>query len=214
MLREIRPAIVVLVALTLDHRPRLSAGHDRRSPGDLFPHQAAGQPDRTRRQGGRLRADRPGVQQRQIFPRPAVGDHRARSGRCDQDRAGALQRRQFRRLESRPVQQGADRPRAGRRRQAEGRESRRCRSRSIWSPPRPAASIPISRRRPRCSRCRVLPRRAICRKIAFGSWSPITPGPLARAARRAARQRAGAQSGARSAGRRIGSRALGRMTRL
>ena len=38
--------------------------------------------------------------------------HGARPEGSDQDRARALQCREFRRLESRPVQQGADRPRA------------------------------------------------------------------------------------------------------
>ncbi len=41
----------------------------------------------------------------------------------------------------------------------------------ISSPRRRAASIPISRRRARYSRCRVLPRRGICRKIGFANWS-------------------------------------------
>ena len=51
--------------------------------------------------------------------------------------------------------------------------SRPCRS--ISSPPRPAASIPTSRRKARCSRCRAWRRRATCRKTASGSWSPSTP---------------------------------------
>ena len=49
------------------------------------------------------------------------------------------------------------------------------RSRSTSSPRRPAASIPISRRRARCSRCRALRKRATCRKIASASWSRRTP---------------------------------------
>ena len=117
MLREIRPAIVVLVALTLITGlayPLAMTGIAE----VLFPRQA---------QGSLIEQDGKVVgsaligqvfDQRQIFPRPAVGDDRARSQRFDQDRAGALQRRQFGRLESRPVQQGADRPRAGRHRQA------------------------------------------------------------------------------------------------
>src|ERR1700681_2179604 len=43
--------------------------------------------------------------------------------------------------------------------------------RSISSPRRAAVSTPISRRRARYSRCRVSPRRAICRKIASARWS-------------------------------------------
>ena len=60
--------------------------------------------------------------ERQIFPRPPVGDAGAGPERFDQDGAGALQRRQFGRLQPRPDQQGADRPGQGRRREAEGGE--------------------------------------------------------------------------------------------
>ena len=48
----------------------------------------------------------------------------------------------------------------------------RARSRSIWSRRRAAASTRTSRRRRRCSRCRALPRRATCPKIASASSSP------------------------------------------
>ena len=48
-----------------------------------------------------------------------------------------------------------------------------CRSTS--SPPPAAGSIPISRRRARCSRCRASPRPATCRRIASASSSPRTP---------------------------------------
>ena len=47
--------------------------------------------------------------------------------------------------------------------------ARRCPP--IWSRRRPAASTRTSRRRPPFSRCPVLPRRAICRKIASASSS-------------------------------------------
>ena len=49
-------------------------------------------------------------------------------------------------------------------------ESRTRRCRSIWSPPRPAASIPTSRRRRACSRCRASPRRAACPRTRCASW--------------------------------------------
>ena len=47
--------------------------------------------------------------------------------------------------------------------------------RSISSPPRAAGSTPISRRRPRYSRCRGWPRPAACRKRRSGNWSWRTP---------------------------------------
>ena len=164
-MREIRPAIVILVAADADHGPRLSARDDRDRRRDLS-EAGARQPDREGRQGDRLGPDRAGVQGRQILPWPALGDLGAGPGRFDQDRVGALQRRQFRRLQPRPDQQGAERPGQGGCREAEGRKPLRRGARSISSPPRPAASIPISRRRARCSRCRAWPRRATCRRIA------------------------------------------------
>ena len=124
MLREIRPAIVLVDRAHADHRPGLPAGDDRHRRGDL-PVPGAGQPDRAGRQGGRLGADRPGLRRRQVFPRPAVGDHRARSEGFDQDGRRALQRGELDGLEPRADQQGADRPRQGRRRQAQGGEPQR-----------------------------------------------------------------------------------------
>ena len=53
-------------------------------------------------------------------------------------------------------------------------KSERCRCRKTWSPPRPPASTRISRRRQPFSRCPVLPRCAICPKIAFASSSWTT----------------------------------------
>ncbi len=58
MLNELRPAIVMIVLLTIAHRPHLSARHDRHRPGAL-PASGQRQPDRAGRQGDRLRADRP-----------------------------------------------------------------------------------------------------------------------------------------------------------
>ena len=170
MLNEIRPALVLIVALTADHRPRLSARHDRASRRCCFPHQAQRQPDRARRQGRRLRADRPGLRQRRLLPRPALGDA-GPIPPIDQDRRRALQRRELDRLQPRPDQQGADRARQGRRRQAARRRTPAARSRSTSSPPRPAASTRTSRRRPPSSRCRASPRRAACRRIRCASSS-------------------------------------------
>ena len=118
MLKEIRPAIVLIVALTMITGLGLSAGHDRHCRRDL-PVPGARQPDREGRQGRRLGADRAGVRRRQIFPRPAVGDQCAGSEGFDQDRRCALQCRELDGLESRPDQQGAGRSRQGRRRQAQ-----------------------------------------------------------------------------------------------
>ena len=122
MLKEIRPAIVFVVALTVITGllyPFAMTG-DRRG---RFPLPGAGEPDRTGRQGGRIGADRAGLHQRRIFPRPSVRHGCARPERFHQDRSGPLQRGEFRRLESWPDQQGADRTGARRRREAQAGES-------------------------------------------------------------------------------------------
>ncbi len=122
MLKEIRPAIIILVLLTLITGLAYPLAMTAIA-GVLFPEAGAGQPDREGRQGDRLRPDRAGIQGRQILPWPALGDLGAGPGRFHQDRFGALQCRQFGRLQPRPDQQGAERPDQGRRRQAEGRKS-------------------------------------------------------------------------------------------
>ena len=119
MLKEIRPAIVLLVALTADHRPRLSARHDRHRRRDL-PVPGARQPDREGRQGHRLRPDRAGVQRATNISMAARRRPRRPIRRFDQDRSGALQCGQLERLQSRADQQGAERPREGGCREAEG----------------------------------------------------------------------------------------------
>ena len=122
MLKEIRPAIVLLVALTADHRASSIRWPSPASRGVIFPYQAQG--SLIEKDGKVVGSALIGqvVRRRQVFPRPSVGDQRAGSQGLDQDRRCALQRRQLDGLESRPDQQGAGRPRQRRRRQAEERE--------------------------------------------------------------------------------------------
>ena len=124
MLKEIRPAIVLLVALTLITGlayPLAMTG----IAGAIFPSQAQG--SLIERDDGtvdRIRADRAAFTSDKYFHGRPVRDARPRSAGPDQDDVRPLQRRQFHGLESGPDQPGADRPGQGRRRQAEARE--RC----------------------------------------------------------------------------------------
>ena len=94
MLKEIRPAIVLVVALTLITGlvyPLAMTG----IAGVIFPDQAQGS---LIEQDGKVIGSAligQDFTERQIFPWPALGDQRARPEGFDQDGAGALQRGEF-----------------------------------------------------------------------------------------------------------------------
>ena len=79
MLKQIRPAIVMMRAAHRAHRPRLSAGHDRHRPGCVFPHQANG--SLIEQDGKVIGSELIGQNfaERPLLPWPAVGDDRRRS---------------------------------------------------------------------------------------------------------------------------------------
>ncbi len=131
MLKEIRPAIVLLVALTLITGlayPLAMTG----IAGAIFPSQAQG--SLIERDGKVIGSELIGqafTSDKYFHGRP-VGDARARSGGPEQDDVRALQCRQFHGLESGTDQPGADRPRQGRRRQAEAGEPCRAGADRSW----------------------------------------------------------------------------------
>ena len=124
MLKEIRPAIVFIVALTLITGlayPLAMTG----IAGVIFPSRSQG--SLVEKDGKVVGSELIGqvFTQGRIFPRPSVGDQHARPAGFDQDRRCALQRSQLHGLEPRPDQSGPDRSRQGRCREAQGRKPER-----------------------------------------------------------------------------------------
>ena len=119
MLREIRPAILILLLLTVITGAAYPLAMTAIA-GVIFPKQAQGSLIEKDGKvigsaliGQEFKDDKyfHGRPSATLAPDPADSD---------QDRVGTLQRRQFRRLQPRPDQQGAERPGQGGRREAEG----------------------------------------------------------------------------------------------
>ena len=108
MIKEIRPAVVMLLALAVltgVAYPLAMTGIS----SILFPRQAAGSIIERDGKGGRIRTDRSALFGGQVFSWPPVGHARARSDRCQQDGARSLQCSKFRGLEFRAYEQRAKR---------------------------------------------------------------------------------------------------------
>ena len=79
MFAQLRPAIVLMVLMTVLARPRLSLRHHRHRRRLVFPDQANGSLiDPRGRDGDRLQPDRPGLRVGEVFPRPSLGGGRQR----------------------------------------------------------------------------------------------------------------------------------------
>ena len=207
MFREIRPAIIILLAAHADHRPCLSARHDRDRRRDL-PEAGAGQPDREGRQGDRLRLIGQEFKDDKYFHGRPSATSAPDPADSTKTVSAPYNAANSGRLQPRPDQQGAERPGQGRRRQAEGRE--------------PEAAVPVGSRHHVRQRARsgyFAGRRAV--PGAAGRQGPQPAGgsrpgagygehqgPSCRLARRAAGQRAGAKSGVGRGGRNEPTRRL------
>ena len=173
MLREIRPAIVVVIALTLITGlvyPLAMTGIRRRD----LPAPGARQPDREGRQGRRLRADRSGLCRATAISTAGRRRPRRPIQRFDQDVPAPYNAANSGGSNLGPTNKALiDRVKGD-------VDKLKAENPSAAVPvdlvtTSAAASTRTSRPRRRCSRCRALPRRATCPKIGFASSSASTP---------------------------------------
>ncbi len=189
MLKQIRPAIVMIVVMTIITGLVYPLGMTGIAQL-IFPHQANG--SLIERNGKVIGSELIGQNftARQIFPRPPLGDHRAPIRRTRPRRSpapydaansggsnlGPTSKALIDRVKGDAATLAAENPGhagAGRSGDHLGERAR----------PRHHAG------RARCSRCRASPRRAACRRTRCGSWSATNHrGRAARPARRAARE--------------------------
>ena len=173
MLREIRPAIIILVLLTLITGLAYPLAMTAIA-GAIFPKQAQGSLiDRDGKVVGSALIGQEFKDDKYFHGRPSATTAPDPAD-SDQDRARALQRSQFGRSNLGPtskalndrIKEDVDKLKA---------ENPPAPFRSISSPRPAAASTRTSRRKVRCSRCRASPRRGICRRIGCASWWRKTP---------------------------------------